>query len=130
MVTKNKNVFDWMNLGLSSSQAQSISCGRGFNFLYQAKPRIKTVKPTKIGLQGSTQEKVEATPVVPESNAKTGVMQHREATIAENNPAKAVRFDVIVFLSKHKKFEAEYKKLNTVQNKTKLLDPFEYYKKN
>ena len=40
------------------------------------------------------------------------------------------KFDVIVFLSKHKKFEAEYKKLNTVQNKTKLLDPFEYYKKN
>ena len=40
------------------------------------------------------------------------------------------KFDVIVFLSKHKKFEAEYKKLNTKNNKTKLLDPFEYYKKN
>ena len=40
------------------------------------------------------------------------------------------KFDVIVFLSKHKKFEVEYKKLNTVNNKTKLLDPFEYYKKN
>ena len=39
------------------------------------------------------------------------------------------KFDVIVFLSKHKKFEAEYRKLNTTNNKTKLLDPFEYYKK-
>lgn len=39
------------------------------------------------------------------------------------------KFDVIVFLSKHKKFEHEYKKLNIKDNKTKLLDPFEYYKK-
>ena len=39
------------------------------------------------------------------------------------------KFDVIVFLSKHKKFEYEYKKLNIKDNNTKLLDPFEYYKK-
>ena len=39
------------------------------------------------------------------------------------------KFDAIVFLSKHKKFESEYKKLNIKENKTKLLDPFEYYKK-
>lgn len=39
------------------------------------------------------------------------------------------KFDAIVFLSKHKKFESEYKKLNVKENKTKLLDPFEYYKR-
>ncbi len=39
------------------------------------------------------------------------------------------KFDVIVFLSKHKKFEFEYKRLNIKNNNTKLLDPFEYYKK-
>tara|TARA_B100001989_G_C24543861_1_gene469380 strand:- start:1077 stop:2306 length:1230 start_codon:yes stop_codon:yes gene_type:complete len=39
------------------------------------------------------------------------------------------KFDAIVFLSKHKKFESEYKKLNIKENKTKLLDPFEYYKR-
>ena len=37
-------------------------------------------------------------------------------------------YDVIVFLSKHIKFEKEYKKLIKSKNKFKILDPFEYYK--
>ena len=34
-----------------------------------------------------------------------------------------------VILNLSKKFESEYKKLNVKENKTKLLDPFEYYKR-
>ena len=34
-----------------------------------------------------------------------------------------------VILNLSKKFESEYKKLNIKENKTKLLDPFEYYKR-
>ena len=43
--------------------------------------------------------------------------------IKQNN-----RYDVILFLSKHKKFEKEFKKLNKNKNRSKILDPFEYYK--
>ena len=36
-------------------------------------------------------------------------------------------YDVILFLSNHKHFEKEYKKLIKTKNKFKILDPFEYY---
>jgi len=38
------------------------------------------------------------------------------------------KYDSIIFLSKHRKFKEVYKKLNTKKNKSKLLDPFEYYR--
>ena len=40
---------------------------------------------------------------------------------------KKNNFDAILFLSKSKKFEKEFKKLNTNKNKFKIIDPFEYY---
>ena len=40
---------------------------------------------------------------------------------------KKNNFDAILFLSKSKKFEKEFKKLNTDKNKFKIIDPFEYY---
>ena len=40
---------------------------------------------------------------------------------------KKNNFDVILFLSKSKKFEREFKKLNMNNNKFKIIDPFEYY---
>ena len=97
MVTKNRNVLDWMNLGLSSPQTQLLFCGSGFVSLYQANPRIEKVRPIKIGLYGSIQEKVAAIPVAPENNANTGVIQHREATIAEKRPAKIPWLGILVF---------------------------------
>ena len=38
------------------------------------------------------------------------------------------KYDCIIFLAKHRKFKEVYEKLNTKKNKSKLLDPFEYYK--
>tara|TARA_Y100000741_G_scaffold363971_1_gene353555 strand:- start:161 stop:1387 length:1227 start_codon:yes stop_codon:yes gene_type:complete len=43
--------------------------------------------------------------------------------IKQNN-----RYDVILFLSKHKSFEKEFKKFNKNKNRLKILDPFEYYR--
>ena len=40
---------------------------------------------------------------------------------------KKNNFDAILFLSKSKKFEKEFKKLNSDKNKFKIIDPFEYY---
>ena len=37
-------------------------------------------------------------------------------------------YDAILFLSKYKKFEEEFNKLNTKKNGFKIIDPFEYYK--
>lgn len=37
-------------------------------------------------------------------------------------------YDVVLFLSNHTSFKKEYKKLNTNKNRSKILDPFEYYK--
>jgi len=37
-------------------------------------------------------------------------------------------YDVILFLSNHPRFKKEYKILNKNKNKSKILDPFEYYK--
>ena len=37
-------------------------------------------------------------------------------------------YDAILFLSKYKKFEKEFNKLNTKKNGFKIIDPFEYYK--
>lgn len=45
------------------------------------------VSPIRYGLKGSTQEKVEAIPLVPAIRAKTGVIQHNEAVIAVSKPA-------------------------------------------
>jgi UDP-N-acetyl-D-galactosamine dehydrogenase len=41
---------------------------------------------------------------------------------------KKNNYSVILFLSKHNRFHKEYKKLNKKFNKSKILDPFEYYK--
>ena len=38
------------------------------------------------------------------------------------------KYDSIIFLAKHWKFKEVYKKLNTKINRSKLLDPFEYYR--
>lgn len=43
---------------------------------------IKIVSAIKYGLNGSIQENVDAIPLVPAINAKTGVIQHNEAAIA------------------------------------------------
>lgn len=40
---------------------------------------------------------------------------------------KKIDYDAILFLSKSKKFEKEFKQLNTNKNKSKIVDPFEYY---
>ena len=45
------------------------------------------LKPIKYGLAGSIHEKVEAMPLLPAISAKTGVMQHNEAAIADSTPA-------------------------------------------
>ncbi len=41
---------------------------------------------------------------------------------------KKNNYDAILFLSKHNRFKKEHKKLNTKFNRSKILDPFEYYK--
>jgi len=45
-----------------------------------------------------------------------------------NQIKKNNQYDAILFLSNHKHFEKEYKKLNKTKNRFKILDPFEYYK--
>ena len=41
----------------------------------------------RYGLAGSIHEKVDAIPLVPAMRANTGVMQHKEAAIADSKPA-------------------------------------------
>lgn len=94
MVTKNKNVFDWMNLGLSFSQAHSISVWEfGLSFWNQANASTNMVRPRRYGLKGSSQERVEAIPLVPANSARIGVIQHNEAATAVNIPTYAAVFD-------------------------------------
>ena len=38
------------------------------------------------------------------------------------------KYDCIIFLAKHRKFKKVYEKKILKKNKSKLLDPFEYYK--
>ena len=44
-----------------------------------------------------------------------------------NRINKKIKYDAILFLSKSKKFEKEFKKLNMSKSKLKIIDPFEYY---
>ncbi|TCL62626.1 hypothetical protein EV196_11223 [Mariniflexile fucanivorans] len=48
--------------------------------------------PSKKGLMGSIQVKVDAIPLVPAIRAKTGVIQHKEAVNAVSNPAPSNLF--------------------------------------
>src|SRR5699024_5135628 len=85
MVTRPRNPLVFQNEG-SSSQAHSGSHW-GFSFWYQAKPSSKAVSPIRYGRKGSTHEKVDAAPLIPATNAITGVIQHREAVKAAIIPA-------------------------------------------
>ena len=54
------------------------------------------VIPIKYGLTGSIHEKVAAIPLMPANNAKTGVMQHKDAVTAENSPAPKIPFSLFI----------------------------------
>lgn len=86
-VTIPKKVLLWINFGFSSVSQLQSNLFFGLNFWYQANPSTKIVKPIKYGLNGSSQEKVDASPLVPAIRANTGVMQQSEAAIAVKSPA-------------------------------------------
>jgi hypothetical protein len=56
--------------------------------------------PIKYGLNGSIHEKVAAIPLVPATNAKTGVIQHKDAVIAEKSPAPKIPFSFFIWFLK------------------------------
>lgn len=60
----------------------------------------KIVKPIKYGRKGSSQEKFEASPLVPAMRAKTGVMQHNEAAIAVKSPVPTNLLSVFILFLK------------------------------
>ena len=54
----------------------------------------------RTGLKGSIQENVEAIPLVHATRAKTGVIQHKEAIIADSKPAPINLFSLFILLLK------------------------------
>jgi hypothetical protein len=59
----------------------------GLSWRYQANASTPIDKPTMKGLAGSSQDKLAARLLLPASNATTGVMQQREAEMADTSPA-------------------------------------------
>ena len=94
MVTIPRNSLDWKNEGfLVVSQQSILEDLAGFNFWYQAKDNIEKDKAIKKGLAGSNHEKLEAIPVLPEIKANTGVIQQRDAAIAESRLVPTIVLD-------------------------------------
>jgi len=54
----------------------------------------------KYGLAGSSHEKLEASPLVPATRAKTGVMQQSEAANAVKSPAPINFLSVFILIPK------------------------------
>jgi len=67
----------------------------GLSWKYQANASTPIDKPTRKGLAGSSQDKLAARLLLPATNATTGVMQQREAAMADNSPAPVI--EPIVF---------------------------------
>jgi len=56
------------------------------------------VNPIKNGRNGSSQVNIEATPLIPASIIRAGIMQHTEAARAVNNPSPMTLSFTFMFL--------------------------------
>ena len=98
-----KNLFDCQKEGFMSSQAQAISSAvLGRSFWYHANPKTKKVMPTKKGLAGSSQEKVEAMPLTPANKASKGVIQQSELNKAARIPLVKREFFIVLLNKKRR----------------------------
>jgi hypothetical protein len=80
IVTTVKKPFDCKTDFLSGSQPQS-SFFAGFRFAYHAYPSKRNVLPTKIGRNGSRNEKDDARLDDPPTKPRKGTMQHKDALV-------------------------------------------------